>query len=83
MHILASMEPIEMLTADELAARMPETAKTDLLEWAASDEQLPAYLQSVLSSEFSPVELLNPGSKNRITDDQPFNEYFLLRYLDL
>ena len=43
MHLLASMEPIEILDAEQLAARMPGNAKKDLLEWNSSRD-LPAYL---------------------------------------
>jgi spermidine synthase len=78
-HILASMQPIEMLTSADLAARMPENAKNDLLEWSPAREPLPAYLERVLSTELPVTELLGPDPEIRITDDQPFNEYFLLR----
>jgi spermidine synthase len=80
MHILASMEPIEQLDADRLAARMPESARQDLLEWNASKDA-PAYLGQILTNEYSLPTLLNPDVKIQVTDDEPFNEYFLLRRL--
>jgi spermidine synthase len=77
-HMLASMEPIESLNAQELAARMPAAAGTDLLEW---DRRLtvPGYLGYLLKREFHPSQLLSPANAVRITDDLPYNEYFFLR----
>jgi len=77
-HLLASMDPIETRPAQELIARMPAMARKDLLEWTPS-EDLTAYVQQVLSQE-DPVQImLNTNSNVRITDDHPYNEYFLLR----
>ena len=80
MHMLASMEPIEQLDARQLVARMPETAKKDLVEWNDSKDA-PAYLERVVTKEFLIPALLNPDAEIQITDDEPFNEYFLLRHL--
>jgi len=79
-HILASSEPIEQLNADQLAARMPESAKKDLLEWDDSQD-VTAYIGRVVGCEFFVPGLLNPDPEVQITDDQPYNEYFLLRHL--
>jgi spermidine synthase len=75
-HMLASMEPIQKLNPEQLAASMPAAAREDLLEWASSPD-LPAYMTAVLSNELSVKEVINP--RIRITDDHPYNEYFLLR----
>ena len=80
-HILASSEPIEQLDANQLAARMPESAKKDLLEWNDSQD-VPAYIGRVVNNEFFVPWLLNPDPEVQITDDQPYNEYFLLRRSD-
>lgn len=77
-HLLASMEPIATFTPDQLALTMPSAAAEDLLEWSPS-RNLPAYLGQVVSKEFSIKQNLNPNPKIRITDDRPYNEYFLLR----
>jgi hypothetical protein len=77
-HLLASAEPIESLDAEQLAARMPAKAKQDLLEWDPSLE-VSAYIEKVVTNEFSIPTILNPDPKVQITDDHPFNEYFLLR----
>jgi len=77
-HMLASMEPIEQLNPMQLAARMPATARKDLLEWNDSKDT-PAYLGIVITNEFSVPASLNTNLSVQVTDDRPFNEYFLLR----
>jgi predicted membrane-bound spermidine synthase len=77
-HLLASMEPIETRTVEELAARMPPDAKKDLLEWSLSQD-LPGYLGLVVSQEIPLKSALNLNPEIEITDDHPYNEYFLLR----
>ncbi len=79
-HMLASMEPIEQFDAGQLAARMPESARQDLLEWNVSKDA-PAYLGRVLTNEYPVAVILNPDAELQVTDDKPFNEYFLLRRL--
>jgi spermidine synthase len=81
-HLLASMEPIEPLSLAELTARMPDAAKRDLCEWTPS-VPAEAYLRQVLRHETAAERNLNPNPLLRITDDQPFNEYFLLREFGL
>jgi hypothetical protein len=78
MHLLASAEPIEIRSAGQLAAQMPVSAKQDLLEWSSSQNPA-AYLERVLVQEAPIDNVLNPNPEIRITDDQPYNEYFLLR----
>lgn len=77
-HMLASMEPITMSTPTALAYTMPLEASDDLLEWSPSHEVLP-YLQEVLSQSIPVNQMLSPDPKIRVTDDCPYNEYFLLR----
>ncbi|MGB8370230.1 MAG: fused MFS/spermidine synthase [Limisphaerales bacterium] len=81
-HILASSEPIEQLDANQLAARMPGSAKNDLLEWNNSENIL-AFIGRVVNREYFVPRLLNPDPEVQITDDQPYNEYFLLRQVGL
>ena len=76
--MLASREPIPVYTAAELIARMPAAARADLLEWSSSTN-LAAYLGVVLGNEIGVDKLLPEYKEIRITDDQPFNEYYLLR----
>jgi spermidine synthase len=81
-HMLASMEPIPNFSAEQVAARMPSAARKDLLEWTSSQD-LASYLDEVLSKEIPIESVLNPNPHIRITDDHPYNEYFLLRRLRL
>jgi spermidine synthase len=84
-HTLGSMQPIEPATAGELAARMPPKAGQDLMEWmdAGHFPTLASCFQPIISREAPIASLLNPDPKIQITDDQPFNEYYLLRDLRL
>lgn len=77
LHILASQEPIEPLTAEELAARLPPAAVADLLEWgpaATAAEQF----RPVLAREIA-LESLAGAEAVPLRDDRPVNEYFFLR----
>lgn len=76
--VLASMEPIDPLTPYQVAMAMPNAAVDDLLEWSSSRD-LPAYLAQILSKQFEIEQELDPDPRIRITDDHPYNEYFLLR----
>jgi spermidine synthase len=80
LHLLASMNCIEQLNADQLAARMPENARKDLLEWNASKDTS-GYIAQVITNECPLQLLLNPNPAIEVSDDKPFNEYFLLRHL--
>jgi spermidine synthase len=77
-HILASMEPIDSLTDEQLAAKFPEAASRDLLEWSQASRSS-VYLGEVLSQELATKDLLAGNPRIRITDDHPFNEYYFLR----
>src|SRR5215831_15029400 len=78
LHMLASEEPIPNLSTEEVAMRMPAAAVMDFMEWASS-RNLPSYLDQVLLKEIPVESLVNPDARVRITDDHPYNEYFLLR----
>ena len=77
-HMLASMQPIQNLTAEQVEAAMPPVAAHDLLEWSDSPI-LVEYLNQVLTRPVSTRNLLNNDPSIRVTDDQPYNEYFFLR----
>jgi spermidine synthase len=77
-HFFASMEPIDVPTAEELVSRMPARARKDLLEWSTTGN-LVTDVDYVLSRNLSLAKSLNRNPLVRITDDRPFNEYFLLR----
>ena len=76
-HILASQEPIEKLTAEQLAARLPPMAVADLLEWgpaATAAEQF----RPVLEREIT-LESLGVPRARALRDDRPVNEYYFVR----
>ena len=78
-HFLASMQPIPRRSAEDLLARMPSAAVTDMLEWGpATNGEL--QLGLMLSGEISPQDLiaLSPNTPE-LTDDRPINEYDGLR----
>jgi hypothetical protein len=72
------MEPLDRLTGTELAARMPAGAKKDLLEWSPAQD-VTVWLDELLVREYEAGEVVHPDPRVRITDDRPYNEYFLLR----
>jgi predicted membrane-bound spermidine synthase len=78
-HFLASSLPIPERSASELAARMPEAAREDLVEWGpenTAEEQFAV----VLSREVAPESLrADAPLAPALQDDRPVNEYFLLR----
>jgi hypothetical protein len=82
LHMLASMQPIERCTPAELAARLPLAAARDLLEWNPTPD-LEQYVHLLLAWEIPVDAALEQKNEIRITDDQPYNEYFLLRQLGM
>ncbi|HUL56599.1 MAG TPA: fused MFS/spermidine synthase, partial [Usitatibacter sp.] len=77
LHFLASMQPIPSIDAAQAIARMPDAARRDLAEWTVNG--LDADLTQVLSREVPFAALLPRSPSVVITDDRPFNEYYLLR----
>ena len=78
-HFLASDAPIPDRTAAELVARMPERARKDLVEWGPAPTA-EGNLDLVLGREFQVGQLLGLSQQTpALTDDRPFNEYYLLR----
>ena len=76
-HFLASMSPLESVSPEEMLQRLPISAQQDLREWGRQD--LKADLDMVLASEFPVADLLSENESVKITDDSPYNEYYLLR----
>jgi predicted membrane-bound spermidine synthase len=81
LHFLASAQPIPEITAADFADRMPPMARRDLVEWgpATTPEAMAALILAprLALSALAP----SPPTAPAITDDRPFNEYFLLRRL--
>jgi predicted membrane-bound spermidine synthase len=79
-HYLASMSPIHIPTPAEAIFRMPEAARKDRLEWELySETRLFEIWSKLLGGKVEPA-LFSMGPDIHITDDRPFNEYYLLRY---
>jgi hypothetical protein len=57
---------------------LPPKAQQDLVEWEGSQDVV-GYLDQVVSHGTQLTNVLNPALDYRITDDRPFNEYYLLR----
>jgi spermidine synthase len=79
LHFLASMEPLNAIDATAMLRRIPPAAQSDLAEWSRAGLQ--ADVQKVLSQEVPIGAMLPPHPTIRISDDRPYNEYFLLRRL--
>ena len=78
LHMLASQEPIQIPPPAQLLARLPESAKRDLLEWSATGD-LAKDFAKVFCQGVDLEKSANPDPAIRITDDDPMSEYFLLR----
>tara|TARA_B100000809_G_scaffold228157_1_gene240974 strand:+ start:344 stop:2551 length:2208 start_codon:yes stop_codon:yes gene_type:complete len=79
-HFLASMEAIDIPSEEKLLARMPADARLDLEEWVWSqDDNASTFIHRMFKQEIDVTSLLGDDSTLVITDDRPFNEYYLLR----
>jgi spermidine synthase len=78
-HFLASMEPLPMAPGPVLAARLPTAAASDFVEWGPSANSQQQF-DLVLSHEVPLAKLLAQDPRvPAMRDDQPINEYYLLR----
>jgi len=76
-HYLASMTPLETPTTEQVLDRLPAAAQRDLSEWTKMG--LRTDLATVLGNEIPVASLLSADPSITVTDDRPYNEYFLLR----
>ena len=78
-HFLASQSPIAELTAEQLVARTPQAALTDMMEWGPAKTAVEQY-GLLVSRELSPEKMM-AGAPNTpaLQDDRPINEYYWLR----
>jgi spermidine synthase len=78
-HFLASSSPIPEISPAEFVARLPASARRDLMEWN-TDMTIEKMVENILSRRTAIEQLLPPPGANMIvTDDRPYNEYFYLR----
>ena len=79
-HFLASKSPITMPDTAQIIEKMPLAAQTDLMEWNDTHEKtILDLIQKILEGKRDVRDLLPTKPNIKITDDQPYNEYFLLR----
>lgn len=76
-HFIASMEPLRTLDAAQMLGRMPPAAQADLTEWTIHG--LRPDIERVLGQEIPITSVLPAHPANLITDDRPYNEYYLVR----
>src|SRR5262249_48653394 len=77
-HFLASEHVITPPTAAAAVARLPQAALRDTLEW--NPEYHPQQVWEIVLGKQIAIESMLPADRRlAITDDRPFNEYFLLR----
>jgi spermidine synthase len=76
-HFLASMQPLKSIGTDEMLSRMPVAAQSDLSEWTTHG--LRPDIETVLSNELPIASVLPDRRSIVVTDDRPYNEYFLVR----
>jgi spermidine synthase len=80
-HILASDRPIPNTSAKVLASRLPPRAAADLVEWSPGVQPEQVF-ETLLNQEAMPERIIAVApDAPALTDDRPFNEYFLLRRL--
>jgi spermidine synthase len=77
-HFFASMQPLNMPTANTFLARLPEAAARDFVEWSEG-KSAGAIYDKLLLGEIPLSKFLSAHMNDSITDDRPLNEYFLLR----
>lgn len=81
---ITSNSPIENLTSLEILQKMPLNARKDLFEWTKLNYDNPNLEE--LTSFINPLQELSiekmlevTNNDSVVTDDSPYNEYFLLR----
>jgi spermidine synthase len=78
-HFLASVEPLPGGSGSVLAARLPVAAAADFLEWEPSTTTAKLFNRA-LSRERSIEKIIAENPRvPALEDDQPINEYFILR----
>jgi spermidine synthase len=78
-HFLASKKPITLPATDLFLAKMPLRAKADMMEWIRG-MTLESLLTLALKQERLPLDVfLHPNTDVVISDNRPFNEYYLVR----
>jgi predicted membrane-bound spermidine synthase len=84
-HFIASMHPIPKLTPADFVARLPARAVQSMLHWRKQGTTIEQITTRIIDSRISFRALLpKPGAGiPALSDQRPFNEYFLLRRVGL
>lgn len=77
-HFFASMQEFKLPTASEFLTRLPVLAESDFIEWNRSKKPGELY-KKFADGEISLDQILTTDVNFTVTDDRPFNEYFLIR----
>jgi spermidine synthase len=77
-HFLASDRPIPSVDEYEAARRITPKIQRDLLEWSPG-VGVDDYLNRLLEPQIDFGALVDTTGAPMLTDDRPYNEYFLLR----
>jgi len=78
-HFLASTVPIPLTSSSVLASRLPAAATADFVEWGPEFDPQDQF-ELLLSHELKIEQILDADTRvPAIQDDQPINEYYLLR----
>ncbi len=79
-HFIASATPVAIPSAAAFVARMPRAAQADLVEWVPGTTP-EREAREILSTQVPFATLLPPAGANVpvLSDDRPYNEYFLVR----
>ncbi len=77
-HFICSSTPLDALSAKKMVSKMPDSAQKDLLEWFRSKDMEKA-AGVILSQKVTFSDLLVDDKDVTITDDRPYNEYYILR----
>lgn len=78
-HFTCSMQPFEVPDVEGFIARMPASARADLIEWSDGRDAA-TYVQEILRREIPLDRILADAPADiRITDDRPYSEYFFMR----
>lgn len=83
-HFMASMTPIRVPDVATFIARMPPKARRDLMEWDGN-QSLRSVVHMILARQEPLAAVLPPLGSGipALSDNRPFNEYFLLRQIGL
>ena len=72
------MRPIAIPAVDQFTAKLPAAAREDLMSWFPG-EDFRGIAAKIVDDELPLDEIMNPDPSMLISDDRPYNEYYLLR----